>query len=329
MRIYRDILKESFILTLKNKYFWFFGLFASLVGISSEYEFFFRGLNGDTGGTIFYQYKRFVSTGVFNPGVFNNIINLFKTDAVAMMVIILLGLIILALTIFILWLSVASQVAIVNNSAKNILGKKASFKDGIVAGTKNFWSVLSLNIIIKMIMSIAFLIIGIPFFFDVISFNVIISNLLYIVLFIIFVPIGVVTSFIVKYAIAYIVIKEEKLLDSLKLGWKLFQKNWLVSIEMAFILFFVSLLAVLTIALATLILSIPLLFTAFLFNYLFSSFGFWIIFILGILVLIFVFMIGGAIISSFQIISWTKFFIDLSGRGVTSKISRIVERWGK
>ncbi len=329
MRIYRDILKNSFFLTLKNKYFWFFGLFASLIGISSEYEFFFRGLRGDASEASFSLYDRIASTGVLSPGVFKNIFVLFKTETASMFILLLLGLILLALTAFLIWLSVASQIAIVNNSAKMIIGKDVDFKEGIVAGTRKFWPVFGLNILIKVIMTVAFIIIGIPFLFKAIAVNILIANLLYILLFVIFVPIGIIIAFIIKYAIAFIVIKEEKFVDALGLGWKLFQKNWLVSIEMAFILFFVNFLAILAIALLTLILSIPILFLAFIFNYLFAGLGFWIIFMLGLLVLIVIFILGGAFISSFHIISWTRFFIELSGRGVTSKISRVVSGWSK
>lgn len=329
MKIYRDILKNSFLLSIKNKYFWFFGLFASLVGISSEYDFFFRGLRGETGESYLIEFKRFASTGVLSFGVFGNIVDLFKTDTFSMLIVLLLSLILLALTIFLIWISIASQIAIVNNSAKMIMGKNTDFKDGVMAGVQNFWPILGLNIIIKIIMSAVFFIIGAPFLFKALSSNLLASNSLYILFFVIFLPIGIIAAFIVKYAIAFVVIKKESFAKSLKSGLELFQKNWLVSIEMAFILFFVSFLAVLTIAIITLILTIPVLFVAFLFNYIFGSMGFWTIFMFGILALIFIFMLGGAIISSFQIISWTRFFLDLSGRGVASKISRVVSGFGK
>ena len=43
-----------------------------------------------------------------------------------------------------------------------------------------------------------------------------------------------------KYAIAYVVIKGSGFVEAVKLGWQLFVKNWLVSLEMAFILFFIN-----------------------------------------------------------------------------------------
>jgi len=45
-----------------------------------------------------------------------------------------------------------------------------------------------------------------------------------------------------KYAIAYVVINKRQVSQAINQGWQLFKENWLVSLEMALILFFINIL---------------------------------------------------------------------------------------
>lgn len=329
MSIYRNIFKKSLELTLKNKYLWFFGLFASFIGLTGEYEFLFKSLRGDTGQSFMLGMNRYADTGIFSTNIFYNVLALFKDNAVSMIMILVLLVILLALFIFLAWLAIVSQAALVNNSANVLTGKKADFKGGVAAGINVFWPVLSMNILIKILMSAIFLIIALPFVLRNTNGGGVYAGLMYLFLFIIFVPIGLVLAFIIKYAIAYLVIKKESFIDSIKSGWELFRANWLASIEMAFILFFINVFATFAVIILVLVIAVPLLFLALLFNYLFSNIGFWILFVIGLILISAILMVGVAMITVFHITSWTGLFVELTGKGVTSKISRLVDAWGK
>ena len=59
MLSYRAILKESWKISWKNKYLWFFGFFASLVSFNVELKIFSRSLNQNSGINVLSNIKTF------------------------------------------------------------------------------------------------------------------------------------------------------------------------------------------------------------------------------------------------------------------------------
>jgi hypothetical protein len=324
---YRNILKQALSITWRNKYLWFFGLFATLLGGGGEYEIISRGFSGDTAQTLFPNFNRLAETGIFHWQTFSNFATIFKTNPGSAIVLFLIAIIIIALSLFLIWLMVISQTALVSNSAKIINGAKNSLgiRDGVRSGIKHFWPVFGLNIIIKTIIYLAFALIGLP----IILSKSPLVNYLYIILFIILIPLAIIFSFVVKYAIAFVIIKKDNFINSIREGWKLFTKNWLVSVEMAFILFFISFFAGLIIILSILILIVPFLFLAIILYELTSVIGFWLIIITGLIALFCIIILGGAALTTFQISAWTNLFLKLTNQGGASKIIRIAENWKK
>jgi hypothetical protein len=98
---------------------------------------------------------------------------------------------------------------------------------------------------------------------------------------------------------------------------------------MAFILFFINFLAGLIIILSILILVVPFLFLAIILYKLASVIGFWLIIMIGLVVLLCIVVLGGAALTTFQTVSWTGLFLELINKGGTSKIIRIAENWKK
>ncbi|MEK7203227.1 MAG: hypothetical protein AAB653_02830 [Patescibacteria group bacterium] len=324
MSLYRKILKQSWKTTWKNKYLWFFGIFAALLGGGGEYKILSYGL-GEYDQGVLPVFKQIARTGIFSQQSFNNIkemisqdtLSFFTTMAVLLVIIILIG--------FLVWLTIVSQAAIVNNTASIVKQKKHNFKNGINNGIKNFWSVFALNIIVNVIISLVFVIISLPFIFAINKSNIITVNLFYVILFIIFIPVAVSLSFIIKYAIVYTVIQGNGLIKAIKQGWKLFMDNWIISFEMALILFFINFAGGLLIMLMILILVMPFLFLGSIFSLFASAIGFWAVAILAFLSALALIVIGGAILTVFQISSWTGLFIELVKNGGTAKIVRVFD----
>ena len=319
MKFYRDIFKEATQVTWKNKYLWFFGLFAALFGASGDYEIISRFLTGDS--SVF-GWGAILQTNVFSFQTFNTISDFMTEDPLSFILTMFVALFILVLVIFIVWLATVSLSALVANAAALTAGKKVSFKDGVEVGGKNFWSVFALNIFNKVLVSAIFLMIALPLALSA-GRSLIAYNFFYFLVFIIFVPVAIVASFIVKYAIAYKVIKNKSLLDSLRLSWRLFLKNWLISVEMAFILFVLNFLYGLAVLLLMFILAVPLLFLALILYYFTSFFGFWLVATIGLILFFILIAAAGAFIAAFQIYSWTSLFIELTGRGATAKVARM------
>lgn len=322
--LYRNILSQALKITWKNKYLWFFGLFAAILGNGGEYEILSRGMgDGSVSGTLTW-FEGIKQTGIFSWQAVDNIINLAKTDTVSLIMVFVVGLILIALSAFVVWLSIVSQVALVNGAASQISdGKDGDIKSGLMAGLKKFWPVFSLNLIAKVIIFTIFVVLGLPVIYFASSYGSILVNLFYVLMFIVFALIVLALSFIIKYAIGYAVIKDNKTWEAFKAGWNLFVKNWIVSLEMAVLLFLISLGASLLYLLAVLIFAIPFALLILIFFKLsiaiaafiaFSAIAFYIV-SLGLI---------GATLSTFLISSWTGLFLELVNKGVESKLVRVV-----
>ena len=338
MPLYRRILSQAWKITWHHKYLWFFGLFAVLFTSGGEYEVFVRIFSGDINQPVLPGLSRIAETGIFSQQGMGGASRIIKEDPITLMKVGLVLLVILVLFIFLIWLSVISQAALVKN-VSSLAGKKAvppkagvasskavseNFSSSVLKANEKFWPVFGLNVMNKAAIYLAFILVSLPIIITAGGIGAIIKYL-YVIAFIVFVPVALALSFIFKYAIAYVVIKGNKFIDSIRAGWLLFVKNWLISLEMAFILFFINFISGLLIILVVLSLIIPFLFLALVVYQLATTIGFWIIITIAFIALLAVIVLSGAVLSTFQISSWTTLFIELVNKGGVSKIVRIAE----
>jgi len=326
MPFYRNILKQAWGLTWRNKYLWWFGIFAALLGNGGEFEILFNNVGGDPGQALFPSWQRIFSTGVFSGHTLANIGNLFRQDTLNMIFVLVVCLIALAVCLLVIWLVVVSQAAVVNNSAAVIKQKKHTLREGLDSGVLNFWPVLALNVIVKAAIYILLVAISLPVIFSQGNFS---ANLFYIIALVIVVPVAIILSFVTKYAVAYVVINKSKVMPAIKKSFRLFKENWLISFEMAIVLFFINLLVGMAIVLAILVLAVPFLFLGLIFYYSFSLIGSWLIAILAFASFLFIVVTAGASLAVFQISSWTGLFLELEKKSGASKLVRMVNNMVK
>jgi hypothetical protein len=326
MSLYRRIFKKSLSITWNNKYLWFFGLFAAILGGLGKYELSLNKFGNDLEEGVFPWLASLFQGGILSNITWSGLGTAFKSDPVSMVIILGLVLILLILGVFFVWLSIVSQIGLINNSFEIFkTGKtksKLGIKDGVEAGIKNFWPVLGVNFIIKTAVYILFLLLAAPLVALAVGPGAQIASLFYVILFIIFIPLALILSLILKYTVCFLVIKEEGFVDSLVKSWKLFLDNWLVSIEMGAILFALQFLLTGALILLMLTLSIPFAFFGLLAAG-FSVSAFFLIISLGLLVGIILMFLFGAIFTTFEISSWTGLFLELTGKkNILSKIIR-------
>jgi len=311
---YRLILRRAWQFAWRTPYFWFFGLFAALLGNGGEYEIISR-VFWPSGRTWFLPGVDFWSAGVLA-----GFPTFFLKDPIAAFLLFFFGVVLLALFIFFLWVIIVSQGALVRAAALAFAGKTFDFKTCLTAGARKFWPVFSLNFLSRAVISLL-LLFFLPYWF-VAGPAGHLPAAVYGFLALMILPTSLAVSFIGKYSIAYAVIKEEKLADALKKGIDLFLRNWLVSLEIALLLFLINCLigGVLLVFLA--VIAIPPYF------FLVISQSLW--FLAFCLILFLILIAGaGAIIAVFQTAAWTMLFAEISGRGGLSKLARIFRRAGK
>lgn len=329
MTLYRKILKQAVAIAWRYKYLWFFGLFASLVGNAVEYEALSQILSGGAPRNFFPNLQRIIETGVFSGKTLANIGKIMSEDPFSLFALLAVGLLTLILFAYLIWLAVVSQAALINSSADIMAGKSRktmNIQSGVASGMKNFWPVLGLNILIKAIIFIIFSLLSLPVVLAAGRIGAATANFIYLILFLILVPLALGFALMVKYSMAYVVIRGSGFLESVKQGWRLFIKNWLVSLEMAIILFFINLFAGLALSLVILTLATPFALLAIFSFKLASIFVFWLVAVTAFIAILTLIVLTGSALAVFQISSWTGLFIELVGKGGTSKITRLMNQ---
>lgn len=307
MKNYKDILLEGVKIAWNKKYLWFYGLFA-VVFSGAGYE---SLIGSDIGEKTNFFYK-LSSMGVFSMVNWGK---QFIADPLITSLLFAFWLFVLLMFVFVIWLSNVSRISIIKNIylARE---SKDSFEIGLKHGIHYFWPVFFINLLFIIFISIVSTVVYSPL---MVIENEFVSALLYSVVFVLLLLFIIVFSFISKYAIAFVVIKGNKFGEAIVNAYRLFTKNWLVSFEMSVLLFFINVgaLVVLFVLLATF--GLPSLWIINFISFTFVNLSFW---MMMILIVLLVAMVGvfGAIVSTFQISTWTTLYIELITTGKKSKL---------
>jgi len=310
--LYRVILKTAWKIAKKYKLLWIFGFFAVWVANTGEMQIFFNSFSS----------IQKTSLGLWNSPLF---LALFKGAPSFDVIISGLLLLLIFLIIFLLvaWLVVISQTAIIYATHLISENKKVSFKLIFQEAQKHFIKVLGLNILSRALVGLLLFVILIPILTIIVSSGSKLATLFSIIIWIIFLPIAIIISFIMKYAINFVVIKKENFKDSLSRAWDLFRTNWLISIEMTLALTIISFIVGFVLLIITIIIVGPFLRIDLLTFYSFKNFALGLI-LFKVLPLIIIYTLIGAWISVFQISSWTLLFEKLTSGKRYSKLVRII-----
>lgn len=306
--LYRDILKKSWVVTRKLKFLWFFGAFAALTANGEEYDIIVR--NFDTVASLearVQDLRNSLDEGVWSV-VSENLRDFFTTNIFSSLIIVLAGILIIIAAIYLITIS---QVAIIRTASRFEKGKNNEFFDGFVEGTKLFWPISILNIAAKVVIYGLLLLIGIPLALSYVnSGNIGILTTLSLFSFLVLIPFNIFVSFIVRYASINIILNGAKVVDSIKYSFRLFRKNWLITLENAFLLYTINFIVTFIVVAVLTFVSLP-----------FTAIGY----VLFMACVIFV----GAIVAVFRFSVWTYLFNAISeGQGI-SKLMRIFKRTPK
>lgn len=327
--LYRPILKKAWQITTRLKSLWFLGLFAAILSSGGEFELLTRIIfNRDTSQSTTKGIIDNFMLGIQNSlqtgeSFWSNAWSSLITNPVAMITTLLVLIVVMAITLFIIWLAIVSQVGLINNVSLVDKKKKFTINGGIDAGVEKFWPVLSVNIIYKIILFIIFMLLG----KELITFVTLgtAGTIIHIISLVLFSIITVIVSFIIRYQIMFIVLKKERVMPAMKSAWNLFVKNWLVSLEMAVLMFIVYAIAVyLTAFITSVLLAIPVVFITYT-----TQIPVWFVMIIGLTSVLAIFIITfiiTAMLSVFQWSSWTLLFNKISGNSAISRITRLSEQ---
>lgn len=317
---YRSVLGSAWAITKQHKKLWIFGFLAFMLSAGGEYQILTKIINEDYGAGVYNQMMS--GSTMMTTGFWADLFRVCYSDPRTGLAILMLMVLMAALCFGVLWICIKSQIALVKwakiySNVKN-KDKKASVWDEISTKDQNFWRVLGLNITIKVAITLLFSILSIPLIF--LYFND--SNLailVYTIFFIVFLPLAISISLIAKYSIAEVVLEGKSFVSSIESGYKLFCKNWLLSLEMAILLFLINFLVGLIGIFILSVVLLPIILTLIIFNFVLPLY---LITILSFLILVLI----AAALMTFQTSTWTLLFVELQGSSVKAKLERIFSK---
>lgn len=321
---YRSLFKQAWLISWRHKYLWFFGLFSTIVagGSSWEYQIFAHNLNRGLVEGSYFRLETLLAINDLIRDFFLGLVDLFRYDILTILNALTLIILTLLILCSFIWLAISSQAALIHD-VKKILNPKrkllATIRAGLSTGHNHFWSLLGLNLLIKILVTMTFFVVSLPLLFMVLKDTFTLS-LVYTLLFVIFVPVAVGLSLMIKYAIAYRVLENKSALSALEAGEKLFRKNWLISLEAAILLFIINFVASILLIVILSLLFLPLFVLALILS---SS----LLAVTVLLLAIFFVVIFGSILNTFQVSAWTNLFISLTDKGGQAKLERLFGKY--
>lgn len=293
----RPVFKKSWSIVWNNPVLWLFGFFAAIFS-SNEINIIitnFNRINNWIDNLITFkvlkvQFEQFFSSFQARE--------LFTSTALYN---ISLGLIIFLLFIY---LSIVSQIFLTCSIPKLYkIKKRFNLVKIWKKGQKNFWQILILYIL-TLLITYGFLYFLSFKFLYTFSVPIIVYIIVYLVL-VFFV------SFISRFTLFYIVIKNKRFIDAVWNAILFFLNNFLFIIKTAIALFIILISIGLVFLLVTLGASFPLIAIVSFFLYIKFIFGFWIILMLWTFLLFVLFIVFSALFSTFQLSTWVVLFLGL------------------
>lgn len=321
---YRDILKRAFYITKSNKILWFFGILAAFLSNLGVYNLLFGKINLLSTGEIPFIQRSLWLAQVFSVFSLGNLkFLLLNSPGTVVVLFVCLFMMIIAF-LGILWIIVMSQITIIDSCAKidkNPLAKKKALVD--FSKIKNYFApVLGLNIMAKLLTFFLMLCVA-GFLVTILTEALVLNYVLYLFSFILFVILSLIISFVAIYSTCFIVLKNYSFNQALKSALKLFWKNWILSLEVAFILFIISALGSVVLLFAVFIASAPVILLLMVAFYMGAGLIYNLLFALLIIMILLIVLLFGGFLSAFSICSWVVLFDKIAQGKTKSKIERV------
>ncbi len=238
---YRDALSHGWHLLIHHKILWIFGLFSALLGQMGVLEIFSRVIV-----TIkYYTYYPVVTHFPLLAEAFASALGKWNLSVDHKVWLLWLGCILLGFALLFVFVAVVTHGALIHYVAQYLRGKeKLQSHEGWHAGVKHFWSLLSLQILKKLVIGILVLFVGGTTYNSIVNPSVFQTGF-FIFSVLISLCIGSVVSLLVTYASGYVMVENMHVKNALSFAVNLLKSHKLVSIEVAVLMLGVNVLVAL------------------------------------------------------------------------------------
>jgi len=315
---YKNVLRDAWQFTKRNRFMWWFGFFAALLGGNGgEWELLIRNFAD-------FKAERGLLFGFTSESLSESwdTWQLVFTDYGVWAWVGAISIIIIAL--FLIYVIMVSQAGLVYDIGKKLPRRALIFDNVFQVGREYVRPTFWLNVISKAVTVGLFVLIALPFIYALGDDpDEGLRAILDITNFVVMVPIAIIVSFLLKYALAFVVLKKQSIGQAIRHAWKLFISNWVITLEMAFLIFILNSLVGIASVAVIMIFGLPVLFLS---SFLVSA-GFvtavWILLFVAAFVFMMVLFVAGSAFSTFQWAVWVHLFNALT----TQERESIVLRW--
>ena len=319
---YRRIISDAWKIAWSHKHLWVFGFFATLIGFGGVTEVFFNAY--DRTGDVLPLAAARGSLASLVPGLttIKAVISYSSYPALSLLIFFIVGTLLSAVFA---WMTLVSVGALISAARKIVKGGEPMFGDSIKAGSERFWRLLGVNLLSKAVIVLALVMTGANLFI-LMKDRTLLSGLFYVGSFIIFTGISFIASLGAVFGSIGVMAKDETLESSVNNALKLIAEHWLVSLEMAVLLFVVSLATGVAVALAALVFSVPIIFFLVVASVFKAQAAAWTLMTISALMLLVMVVSLGSFLTTLQTTAWKLLWSELAERKPTSKLLRFAHR---
>ena len=316
--LYRHILRDAWRVTRKNKTLWLLGFLAVFWGDIGAYQ----SLNQVIGQPVYDASSR----GGISLATFSEFLT-FGGFVTLMFITLILLAFIFALIVLVTagrggLLYLLSERAEIDKKATS-----ATVREGLRRGMEKFWPLLGIGIITRLDLPLYVLwfkkfgaILDLPGAFSIIFTSG----------FVLLTILSLILSFLGIYA-SLLVISENRRFGAAVLGsFALFVKNWLVSIELALILYLITMGVGIALVIGLFIIAVPFVFLGVLLSLLNTApIIIWLVISPAILLAVALLLAAGAAFVTFQYSAWVLLFARIRSERAVAKMMRVTARFGR
>ena len=323
--LYRPILRAALSLTTRHKTLWLLGFLAAFLGLGGEYEFIFSQFNNVSSG----EWNGLNSFLQFAGASSQDVVTALAAVAKDLSVGAILGLAIFLGFLFILGaLVIISQGALVAGIAQASQAGRVKLSAALYTGYISFWSLLAIIISTRLLAVFVLAVVGLP----LISLFLLLDESFAspgaaLIFFILGLPLFILFSLVAKFALAYRVVEGERWRSALTKAFVLFADHWLVTIELALIVFIINILTALAFIFVAALLSIPFILLGIVMADLSYVIVLKLLITAALVLFLFILLVLGSALSCFQNSVWTLLFLKIKDKPRAAKLLRLVHGW--
>lgn len=321
---YREALKHSWRLTKSHHNLWPFGLFAVMLGQFGLFELITKLWVSSTSLSIVDWYN---TLGIiFSKDSWQVLRSTFSDGSAQWIWAFWLALMLIGIGITFVFVATVCQGALVYASAKYTAFRLRLPNEGAAwhAGVKHFWKLLSLNILRKIVVSVAATIAVTAFAKVSVTAA---GTFGFWAAFVLALFVGMIASILLMYAVGYVMMEEYSFSQSIKAAWILLWKHPLVSIETGLItLGLNALLLVFTLFAVLYLFLLPSILGTYLLTWLPIPMLGYIISLLSYAFFLVVIMFAGAVFTVWTISIWTYLFAKMHQGTMHSTLVRMFKK---